>query len=70
MNYHSEYEQVMIETGKEARRSGLDKSECAISEYDPARSFWLAGWHDADMEAGVRITNFISRKINTQRKAA
>jgi ribosome modulation factor len=44
--------------GKEARINGQPKGSCPKMSDDPMYCCWLMGWHDADLEAGVRTTNF------------
>ncbi len=36
--------------GRQARQAGYTKESCNLMSGDVGRSFWLAGWHDMDME--------------------
>lgn len=40
----------MYRLGVEARELGFPKEACNIRTLSAKRSFWLAGWHDKDME--------------------
>jgi ribosome modulation factor len=51
-------ERQMQDLGRQARLAGFPKDACNLSPLNYLRGHWLAAWHDADMEAGVRITNF------------
>ena len=42
--------------GRQARAAGYHKNACNIPASRMAkRSWWLAGWHDEDMEIGARM---------------
>jgi ribosome modulation factor len=42
-------ESQMYDLGRQARQAGYERGACNVR--DPIkRSFWLAGWHDQDME--------------------
>jgi len=43
------YEQMM-DLGRQARDKGFGVGACNLGITDVARSFWLAGWHDRDIE--------------------
>lgn len=46
----TEHQRKYYNMGMQARQEGLsvDASVCVF--YDVDRSFWLAGWHDKDIE--------------------
>lgn len=45
---------AMYDLGRQAREAGFQTLACNV--IDPAaRSWWLAGWHDLDMEKGVQM---------------
>jgi hypothetical protein len=44
--------------GKEAFMEGKTLRANPKLSDDPLFTFWQCGWHDADIEAGNRITNF------------
>lgn len=48
-------ESQMYDLGRQARRADFAAETCNLSTEDPSRAFWLAGWHDEDMESGVRV---------------
>lgn len=47
-------EQQAYDLGRQARISEYAISACNISASSPMRSWWIAGWHDADMELLAR----------------
>jgi ribosome modulation factor len=53
----TELQQRDYRAGKTARKQGASISACPFVE-DEKTCCWKAGWHDADIEAGNRITNF------------
>lgn len=45
-------ETAMYDLGRKARQGGFGPGSCNVR--DPIKkSWWLAGWHDLDMEKGV-----------------
>lgn len=47
---HTE-EQELYELGRQARTAGLERNRCPYGIANGVRrGWWLAGWHDADME--------------------
>jgi ribosome modulation factor len=51
-------EEEVLAHGRRARFSGETLESCSYGHLNPLASFWKAGWHDADIELGSRITNF------------
>jgi len=46
----------MYDLGRQAREAGFDTISCNVR--DPSkRAWWLAGWHDLDIEKGVKRFN-------------
>jgi ribosome modulation factor len=44
-------ERDLYELGRQARTAGLERNRCPYGMTNALRrSWWLAGWHDADME--------------------
>jgi ribosome modulation factor len=43
-------ESQQYDLGRQARRAGYPKDACNLMMMNPLRSWWLAGWHDEDME--------------------
>lgn len=44
-------ESSMYDLGRQARRAGFETIACNVN--NPVRKgFWLAGWHDEDIEMG------------------
>ena len=41
----------MYDLGRQAHEAGFQISACNISRFDPLRAWWIAGFHDRDMEA-------------------
>jgi hypothetical protein len=50
-------QQQDIRAGGVARKHHIPLGDCPLLDEAQA-SCWRAGWHDADMAAGNRITNF------------
>jgi ribosome modulation factor len=44
-------ETVYYDQGRQAHADGLAPESCRISD-QAKKAFWLAGWHDADIESG------------------
>lgn len=45
---------AMYDLGRQARESGFQTFACNVN--DPVgKAWWLAGWHDLDMEKGVQM---------------
>lgn len=45
-------EKRQYNAGSEARKRGVDKADCPFEAFQmKLRGWWLAGWHDADMES-------------------
>lgn len=40
----------MYRLGREARERGYPKESCNMRTLSAKRSWWLAGWHDMDIE--------------------
>jgi ribosome modulation factor len=52
--------EAMYQSGKQAHAAGYKTIHCDVR--DPiARSWWLAGWHDADIEAGNSVLDKINK---------
>jgi ribosome modulation factor len=52
--------EAMYQLGREAHAAGYQTIQCDVR--DPVkRSFWLAGWHDADIEAGNSVLDKINK---------
>jgi len=51
--------EAMYQLGREAHAAGYQIIHCNVRDA-VARSWWLAGWHDADIEA----VNSVLDKIN------
>ena len=47
-------ESQMYNLGRQAHEAGFGIESCNLSEYDPRRAFWIAGWIDRDIESGNR----------------
>jgi len=46
----------MYDLGRQAREAGFETISCNVR--DPVkRAWWLAGWHDLDIEKGVKRFN-------------
>jgi len=43
-------ESQMYDLGRQARKAGFPIEACNLSKSDYKRSWWVAGWHDEDME--------------------
>ena len=43
---------AMYDLGRQAREAGYETTSCNLTE-PVRRSWWLAGWHDKDIEMGV-----------------
>jgi ribosome modulation factor len=51
MSITSAEERILYQLGRHARKEGLERNRCPYGVTNAARrSWWLAGWHDADME--------------------
>lgn len=61
-------EEETIAHGRRARFAGESLESCSYGTLNPLRGFWVAGWTDADIELGNRITNF--HPTTKQEKAA
>ena len=46
----SEFHWRFYRQGYEAREAGQDKDESSVIQDRVTRSWWVAGWHDADSE--------------------
>ena len=47
---------AMYDLGRQAREAGFQTFACNVN--DPvSKAWWLAGWHDLDMEKGVQMFN-------------
>lgn len=48
--------EAMYDLGRQAREAGYQTIACNVR--DPiGKAWWLAGWHDLDMEKGVQMFN-------------
>ena len=52
-NYNTRFEEQAYQDGKTARLANLPLMSCNLHSNDPERCWWVAGWHDQDMELGV-----------------
>ncbi len=43
-------ESQMYNLGQQARQSDYAITSCNLSLYNPVRAWWIAGYHDADVE--------------------
>lgn len=50
-------ESQMYDLGRQANRAGYPTTTCNLRLHDPNRAWWLAGWHDEDMEAKAKEKN-------------
>lgn len=41
----------MYDLGRQANKAGYNTACCNLSISDPLRAWWLAGWHDNDIES-------------------
>ncbi len=46
----------LYDLGRQANRAGYEIAACNMSHYDPNRAWWVAGWHDEDMESEYKNT--------------
>ena len=60
-NYNTRFEEQAYQDGKTARISNLPLMSCNLHSNDPERCWWVAGWHDQDMELGVRM--YVNKKV-------
>jgi len=52
--------EAMYLSGRQAHAAGYQTIQCDVR--DPIeRSYWLAGWHDADIEAGNSVLDKINK---------
>lgn len=47
-------ESQMYDLGRQARMAGFPIEACNLSKTDKKRSWWVAGWHDEDMETKAK----------------
>jgi hypothetical protein len=43
-------ESQMYDLGRQAHAAGYGIEACNLSKSNPLRAWWVAGWHDRDME--------------------
>lgn len=43
-------ESQMYSLGRQARQAGYPIEACNLSQFNPLRVWWVAGYHDEDME--------------------
>lgn len=43
-------ESRMYDLGRQARAAGYQTTACNLRKDNPLRCWWIAGWHDEDME--------------------
>ena len=53
--YISIYEEQAYQAGRQARKEDYPLLYCDLHSNDPERCWWLAGWHDQDIEFGVMV---------------
>jgi len=46
----NQIESQMYDLGRQARRAGFPIESCNLSKLDWKRSWWVAGFHDEDIE--------------------
>jgi hypothetical protein len=44
----------MYDLGRQARKAAFPTEACNLSKNDWKRSWWIAGWHDEDMETAAK----------------
>jgi hypothetical protein len=54
-NNNTKHEEQTYQIGRKARIANLPLSSCNLHSTDPEKCWWVAGWHDQDMEFGVRV---------------
>ena len=52
--------EAMYALGRQAHAAGYQTIHCNVRDA-VARSWWLAGWHDADIEAGNSVLDKINK---------
>jgi hypothetical protein len=50
----NQIESQMYDLGRQARRAAFPIESCNLSSFDARRAWWVAGWHDEDMELKAR----------------
>jgi uncharacterized protein YbjT (DUF2867 family) len=50
----SAMESQQYDLGRQARVADYQISACNISQTNPLRAWWVAGWHDQDMEMAAQ----------------
>jgi hypothetical protein len=50
----NQIESQMYDLGRQARRAAFPIESCNLSKMDARRAWWIAGWHDEDMELKAR----------------
>jgi hypothetical protein len=48
-------ESQMYNLGQQAREADYKITSCNLSLYNPVRVWWIAGWHDMDIEIKQRV---------------
>lgn len=47
-------ESQMYDLGRQARQADCPIESCNLSQFNPLRAWWIAGFHDEDMETRLR----------------
>lgn len=50
LHFMTDVESQMYDLGRQARRAGFPMEACNLSKTDKRRAWWVAGFHDEDME--------------------
>lgn len=54
-NNNTKYEEQAYQAGKQARKEDHPLLYCNLHSNDPERCWWIAGWHDQDIEFGIKV---------------
>jgi len=54
-NHNTKHEEEAYQTGRQARKEDHPLLYCNLHSNDPERCWWIAGWHDQDIEFGVKV---------------
>jgi len=50
----NQIESQMYDLGRQARKAAFPIESCNLSAFDARRCWWIAGWHDEDMETKAK----------------
>jgi ribosome modulation factor len=54
-NFNEKHEEQAYQAGRQARVSDKPLLFCSLQNSDTNKSWWVAGWHDQDMEFGIKV---------------